>query len=321
MKVGMVVIGRNEGRRLSVCLDSLPSGAAIVYVDSGSTDDSLQRAQKYQVEILELTTSAPFTAARARNAGYERLRALYPSIQYVQFVDADCELSADWLANASTFLDLRTDVGAVSGNLHERYPERSVYNWLCDLEWQGAPGELRACGGVVMLRADALQTTGGYREDLIAGEEPELCVRLRGAGWRIWRLDTDMAVHDANLFRFGQWWRRTMRGGYAYAHGAYLHGSGPDRHFLWESRRAWLWGFWLPLGCLAMALVVPGGWVGSLIYPAQLLRLSARRDGSASQRLKLAFFQVLARFPEAWGQIRFMHDRLLGRQARLIEHK
>ena len=93
-----------------------------------------------------------------------------------------------------------------------------------------------------MMRTAALEAVGGFRDDLIAGEEPELCVRLRAKGWRIWRLDTEMALHDAAMTRFQQWWRRTMRTGYAFAQGAYLHGARPERHWIWESRRAWLWG-------------------------------------------------------------------------------
>jgi len=173
-----------------------------------------------------------------------------------------------------------------------------------------------------MIRVAALEAVGGYRDDLIAGEEPELCVRLRAKGWRILRLDAEMGLHDAGLARFSQWWRRTMRGGYAYAQGAYLHGASSERHWVWESRRAWLWGIGLPVACLACGLLLGRwGWAAWLIYPLQVLRQTARNPGRLAERATLAFFQVLARFPEAMGHIRFLSDRLLGRQARLIEHK
>ena len=147
-------------------------------------------------------------------------------------------------------------------------------------------------------------------------------MRLRAKGWRIWRLDAEMALHDAAMTRFSQWWRRTMRGGYAFAQGAYLHGASPERHWVWESRRAWLWGIWLPLACLACGLLLgPWGWAAWLIYPLQVLRQTVRNPGPLADRATLAFFQVLARFPEAMGQIRFLRDRLLGRRARLIEYK
>ena len=173
-----------------------------------------------------------------------------------------------------------------------------------------------------MMRVVAVETTGGYRDDMIAGEEPELCLRLRAAGWRIWRLPDEMTLHDAAMTRFGQWWRRTVRSGFAFAQGAYLHGAPPERHFLWESRRARLWGLWLPLGCLAATLALwPWGLLMWLVYPLQILRQTIRNPGSLLDRTKIAFFQLLGRFPEALGQIKFFLGRLLGRQAPLIEYK
>ena len=113
-----------------------------------------------------------------------------------------------------------------------------------------------------------------------------------------------------------------MRAGYAFAQGAHLHGAPPERHWVWESRRAWLWGVWLPLACLACcAAAGPWGWAAWLVYPLQVLRQTVRNPGSLGERATLALFQVLARFPEGLGQIRFLRDRLLGRTARLIEYK
>ncbi len=163
---------------------------------------------------------------------------------------------------------------------------------------------------------------GGFRDDLIAGEEPELCVRLRAKGWRIWRLDAEMALHDAAMTRFSQWWRRATRAGYAFAQGAYLHGAPPERHWVWESRRAWLWGVWLPLACLACGLLFgPWGWAAWLIYPLQVLRQTARNPGPLGRPCDAGAVPGAGALPRGLGQIRFLRDRLLGRQARLIEYK
>jgi GT2 family glycosyltransferase len=320
--IGAVVIGRNEGERLKRCLTSLSAAGSVVYVDSGSVDGSAQWARDKGAETIELDLSLPFTAARARNCGFQRLQNIAPQVEYVQFVDGDCELGDGWLHAATSFLKAQSQVGAVFGRRRERFPEKSIYNWLCDLEWDGEAGEVRACGGDVMIRREALKAVGGYREDMIAGEEPELCVRLRAAGWFICRLDAEMTLHDAAMTRFGQWWTRILRSGYAFAHGAYLHGSSPERHCVWEARRAWIWGLWLPLGCLAAGLIFgPWGWATFLIYPLQILRQTARNSGSLSHRATLALYQVLARFPEVLGEIKFMRDRILGRRSQLIEYK
>ena len=165
----------------------------------------------------------------------------------MQFLDGDCELAPGWLECAAGFLSQHEDVAAVGGRLREKHPERTVYNLLCDIEWDAPRGAARTCGGNAMMRVDALVAARGFRADLVAGEEPELCARLRAAGWRIWRLDADMAAHDAAISRFGQWWRRTLRAGYAFAQNAALHGAPPERLGVRESRSAWFWGFALPL--------------------------------------------------------------------------
>ncbi|MFK3776056.1 glycosyltransferase family 2 protein [Pseudomonas sp. NPDC089406] len=321
--IGVVVIGRNEGQRLVRCLASLAGAAEqVVYVDSGSTDGSVQQARALGVEVLGLDMALPFTAARARNEGFNRLRQLLPGLRLVQFVDGDCEVVPGWVQSAAAFLDAQPQVAVVCGRRRERHPERSVYNLLCDLEWDTPSGEARACGGDALMRAGAFSAVGGYRAGLIAGEEPELCVRLRAAGWKVWRLDAEMTLHDAAMTRFGQWWQRSQRAGYAYAEGAALHGAPPERHWLSESRRAWLWGLGIPV-LIAFACMAVGVWglLLALVYPLQAVRL-ARKGGRSRRENRLqAVFLVLGKFPEMLGQLRYCWRRLTAGKAVLIEYK
>jgi glycosyltransferase involved in cell wall biosynthesis len=323
-RYGIVAIGRNESDRLKRCLSSALGAAFVVYVDSGSTDDSVTWARTVGVDVVVLGAQDVFTAARARNAGFKRLREVAPFLEYVQFVDGDCELIEGWPQQATSFLDRNAKVCAVFGRRRERFPDRSIYNRLCDREWNTPIGESLAFGGDVMIRVHALEAAGGYREDLIAGEEPELCVRLRSLGNSIQRLDFDMTLHDADITRFGQWWRRTVRSGYAFAQGAHLHGAPPERHWVWESRRALIWGLWIPIFCLFVASIFgPWGLLAFFVYPLQLLRRfrHASGPGPVTLRLKFVYFELLARFPEAMGQLKFARDRLLRRQGSLIEYK
>ena len=320
---GVVAIGRNEGERLRGCLASVAGRVAcVVYVDSGSTDGSERLARQFGAEVVALDMTRPFTAARARNAGLQRLRERLPGVRRVQFVDGDCEVVPGWLARAHAFLDAEPRVAAVCGRRRERHPERTVYNRLCDLEWDTPIGEARACGGDAMMRVEALAAVGGYRDDLIAGEEPELCVRLRAAGWRVHRLDAEMTRHDAAMTRFGQWWRRTLRSGYAFAQGAALHGAPPERHWVRETRSALAWGAGVPLAAL-VALAVGGAW-GALVllaYPAQVARLALRAGRSEPLRWRRPLFLVLGKLPEALGVLRFRLHRMRGRHGALIEYK
>jgi GT2 family glycosyltransferase len=322
-RVSVVIIGRNEGARLVRCLESLTSQSTqLVYVDSGSTDDSVNAAKSLGANVVALDMTVPFTAARARNEGFERMKKLYPQSRYIQFVDGDCEVSPDWLQSAVNFLDSNHGVAAVCGRRRERFPEKSVYNLMCDMEWNTPIGEAKACGGDVLMRVDAFENVKGFRPDLIAGEEPELCVRLRAAGWKVWRLDQEMTLHDAAITRFGQWWQRTKRCGYAYAEGAHLHGEPPERHRVDESRRVWLWGVGIPLVTVSLVLSL-GGWGMAvlLVYPVQLIRLAMRGTQSAKKNWWHALFLVLGKFPEAMGQLKFAYNKLAGKTSRLIEYK
>lgn len=321
--VAIVAIGRNEGERLRRCLTTgLAACKTVVYVDSGSTDGSLAAAAKMGATIVSLDLRQPFTAARARNAGFAQVTSTDTGVVYVQFVDGDCEFEPGWLEGARKILVDNPDIGAVFGRRRERFPDKSIYNRLCDIEWNVPPGDAKSCGGDVMVRADALQRIGGYRADMIAGEEPEMCVRLRGDGWRILCLPLPMTVHDAAMSRFAQWWRRTLRSGHAFAQGASLHGKPPEYHCVKEARRNWVWGLGIPLVILgACLLLTPAFAAAALIYPAQIIRLYLKRRGTSDWPLLTSFFHVLGRFPETAGQIKFHVDRLLGRTMRLIEYK
>lgn len=325
--LGVVTIGRNEGQRLQRCLESALAQAAaqVVYVDSNSTDGSVELAVKMGVEVVELDMSIPFTAARARNAGYARLRQVLPQVTLVQFVDADCELADGWMRQAVQTLEDRPDVAAVCGRRREQHPDASIYNAMCDIEWDTPIGEAAACGGDVMMRAEALDAAGGYDETLIAGEEPELCVRLRQAGWKILRIDQEMTLHDATMTRFSQWWKRSVRAGHAYMEGAWMHGRSPQRHCVKPVVSILLWSVVIPTMIIAAA-VLSGGWgvVLALIYPLQWWRISRRkqREGySAPLSRRFALFILIGKFAEAWGMIRFLTSRLTGRRTRLIEYK
>jgi GT2 family glycosyltransferase len=322
--VGVVVIGRNEGARLDTCLRSVVCAGVpkIVYVDSGSTDGSIACAKGHGAHVVELDTRVAFTAARARNAGLRCLLDCAPALQYVQFVDGDCELVQDWISVARTFLKDQSEVGVVCGRRRERFPRASIYNTLCDIEWSTPVGEASACGGDVLMRLDAMKAVEGFREDMIAGEEPELCVRIRSAGWRIWRLDAEMTLHDAAMTRFGQWWSRTKRAGFAFAHGAFLHGAPPIRHWVREVRSACVWGGVIPIVALLAAFVSPpAGALVLLVYPLQFARLTWRGETPLGTRWKHAGFLILGKFPEFIGVMRFWCFRLAGHHSRLIEYK
>jgi glycosyltransferase involved in cell wall biosynthesis len=306
------------------CLESLGNfHSRTVYVDSGSTDASVALAHGYGVVVLNLDMSVPFTAARARNAGFWKLLQLHSSLDYVFFVDGDCEVVSGWIDSAVAFLEHNPEIGVVFGYRRERHPDASAYNRLCDLEWQDIPvGESKACGGDIIARVAAIKQVDGYRAAMICGEEPEMCVRLRRCGWRIWRIDANMTLHDAAMYRFGQWWRRAVRGGFGFAQGAHLHGASPERHWVAECRRTWMWGLLIPGTILLLSVTVSWKMLALLaVYPLQIVRLAVRGRHSTRENWLRAGALVVGNFPEMLGQLQFLRDRILHVRSRLIEYK
>lgn len=330
--LGVVVIGRNEGERLRRCLNSvIVQAKVVVYVDSGSSDDSVPLAKSIGAVVVDLDLSTPFTAARARNAGAAHLAAISAGIDYLQFVDGDCELNPGWFETACQMLDDHPEITALAGRLQERFPERSVYNRLGDLEWnQAGFGEVSALGGIFMIRKSAFDDVGGFNPSIPAGEEPELCARLIACGGHLWRINHLMAWHDLAMISFRQWWIRHSRNGYG---GLAVTQRCGLSHFKRSLRRARLWAT-LPMFAIASAWVSTTYWgllvglaVGAALlslWAAQLLRLTVRaRLGGhpLSVAVPYAFLTMIAHIPNAQGQLRYLKDRILGRTLRLIEYK
>jgi len=316
--VGLVAIGRNEGERLRACLETVVNEVThVVYVDSGSTDGSVAMANAMGVHVVELDMALPFTAARARNAGWRALLEQAPHAEYVQFVDGDCAIANGWLQVAEEFHSANPDYAVACGRRRERFPEKSIYNEMCDIEWDTPIGDSNSCGGDALVRVAALRQVNGYREDLIAGEEPEMCVRLRKAGWKIRRLDHEMTLHDASMSRFGQWWRRTVRGGHAYAEGAWLHGRAPEYHKVRQTLRALFWGGLFPAFVFATSILFsPYFSLLLLAYPIQWIRLSL--SGFDTRH---AGFLVFGKFAEVQGVVTFYASLVFKRRRTLIEYK
>jgi GT2 family glycosyltransferase len=322
-----VTIGRNEGERLRCCLNSLVGrGLPVVYVDSNSTDGSVELARSLGAEVVELDPSSPFTAARARNTGFERLMQLDSGVTYVQIVDSDCEVAPGWLDRARATLEQRPDVAVIYGRRRERYRDQTVYNRLADLEWDTPVGEAKACGGDAMILMKAFRRVGGYDPSIIAAEDDELCLRIRGEGWKILRIDAEMTVHDMAMTRLAQWWRRAVRCGHAYAEGSARYGRTPERHFVRQMRSTIFWGILLPLFAFGLAWST---WGASLVLLCGYLVLfwkteryyRLRRSWTASDAGLYAVFCVLAKFPHVVGMAKYWSRRIRGKPAQIIEYR
>jgi glycosyltransferase involved in cell wall biosynthesis len=310
------------------CLLSIPTEVRqVVYVDSGSTDDSVEFARSRGADVVDLDMSIPFTAARARNAGWRRLLELTPGLEFVQFVDGDCRLAAGWITAGLAEITSDKGVAAVFGHRREEHPETSVYNLVCDIEWRwDLPlGDVTSFGGDALISVQALTSAGGYDDTLIAGEEPELCFRMRQQGWRIRHIDHPMTLHDAALTRFGQWWQRARRSGHAYAELGAMHGQTPEQYMVRQVRSIAAWTLGVPALSFGLALPTLGlslGLLGGYGVLFDRIRRSQVDKGVEPRDATLyAFYCVLGKFPQMVGITNYWLNRASGRRSKIIEYK
>ena len=270
--------------------------------------------------MVQLDNAVPFTAARARNAGFEALKPDLPD--YVQFVDGDCGVTPGWLAQAAAELDERPELGLVTGWREEIHPDRSLYNAIADFEWHRPAGQIQACGGDMMVRAAEFDALGGFNPVVIAAEDDEFCARLRKSGKTLWRLPEPMTRHDANMMRFSEWWRRAVRSGHGFAQVGALH----PEHFVAERKRVWIFGALLP--ALALVAMVTGVWAG-VVAIAAAYGLSYFRTVSGlhseglprDQAKRLSVLLSLSKIPNFLGMLTYYKRRLTGADMKIIEYK
>lgn len=352
--LSVVVIGRNEGERLTRCLASVRAlrwpqeEIELIYVDSASRDDSVQRAADCGATVIEAQSTCP-CAAIGRNLGWCRATA-----PFVLFLDGDTILHPDFVAQAvPMFTDPR--IAAVSGQRRELHPQNSVYQRVLDLDWLAPSGPSLFCGGDALMRRAVLMEVGGYDENLIAGEEPELCQRMRARGYMIWRTDAPMTQHDLAITRWAQYWRRAQRTGYAYAliagradtdqqpkNLASLSVTQEGKKAeppasqslqpLWvhEARHNIIHAVMLSsllLYGLAHAVVMqsllPLGWTGALLV-ALVVRTAYRARWRSANLVTLLLYGVhshLQQLPMFLGQLGYWRDCRIGRKQPLMEYK
>jgi glycosyltransferase involved in cell wall biosynthesis len=328
--LSVVVIGRNEGDRLVACLESvrqlrgLEGEIELIYVDSASTDGSPARAAALGAQVVPVE-AAHLTAARARNCGFAVATA--PN---VLFLDGDTIVHPDFARIGLEALAADPTVAAVWGHRRELHPERSLFNRVLDLNWMIPPGFTRYCGGDVVMRREVLAAVQGFDPTLIAGEEPEICRRIRAQGFRILHVDAPMTKHDFNMTRVRQYWRRALRSGHAYAEVSRRFRNTDDP--LWQKdrvRNLQRGSFWTGTAGLALvASVARRSPLPALAWLALLILMAVRSGWKARWKspdaATLFFYGLhchLEQVPIFFGQLRFELDAWRGRRRGLIEYK
>ena len=192
--ISVIVIGKNEGGRLSACLQSVRDALAvlsheIIYVDSRSADDSLRRAKALGARCF-LLDEPRTTAGLGRFVGAKEAIG-----EYLLFLDGDMELCPGFCEKALMEMSSSGCAG-VTGIREDLYWQDGEIAGR-NLNYFGCM-QARECpefGGALMITAEALALCGSWSTDTIACEEAELHARLLGAGLRITELPVPMIRH------------------------------------------------------------------------------------------------------------------------------
>lgn len=301
----------------------LQGATEIIYVDSGSTDASIETAAKFKVSVITVESATPCAAA-GRNAGWRVAKA-----PIVFFLDGDTVLESNFVVDSIAEFK-NPSVAVVFGNRREINPKASIYNRVLDLEWNAPAGAVEFCGGDALIRLEVLERVGGYDERLIAGEEPDMCRRIRALGFTILHLDRPMTGHDLAITRFSQYWRRAVRSGYAYAEVStrYKNTDLP----LWgkKARRNLVHGAGLlgiivaaPLDSAVLHSIIPIA-VAAMIVAVLAIRTAVKFHWKAADPATMLLFGLhshLVQIPLLFGQLKYQRDRFTGRTTKLIEYK
>jgi glycosyltransferase involved in cell wall biosynthesis len=326
--LSIVVIGRNEGQRLARCFESIAriktvDVKEVIYVDSASTDSSAELASRYGALSITIHPERP-TAAVARNTGWRRAAS-----DLILFLDGDTVLHSDFPRGAYDALSMDESIAAVWGHRREMHPERSIFNRVLDLDWIYPPGLTEFCGGDALMRRIALVETGGFDDGLIAGEEPELCRRIRARGFKILHIDEPMTGHDLAIRNWRQYWKRAMRAGHAYAEVSERFRNSNDSFWSSEHKANILRGsFWAFSFTAAAITSVRFGFVPFACWLGLLLLLSFRSGWRARSKSKNLLTLLLygihsqvQQVPIFIGQLTYTFERLRSSRSRLIEYK
>jgi cellulose synthase/poly-beta-1,6-N-acetylglucosamine synthase-like glycosyltransferase len=232
-------------------------------------------------------------------------------------MDADTILDPMWFQKALPALMDNTI--AVCGHRRERFPEKNIYHMLTDMEWHYEVGPCRYFGGEVLIKREALEKTGGFDENLVAGEDPELSYRIRQHGWQIMRMDIPMTTHDIHMTTFRQYLKRAYRSGHAYAEIGTRFMKNREKLWLRELIRISAKAL-IPVLLILAGILLDYPWVGIILGALTLCkpflrlpRLKQTFKTSWKKALLYVCHSIIVVYPQFWGVLRYAWGRVIGR--------
>lgn len=196
--ISFIIIGRNEGWKLSRCFQSVFKtikdnsylDSEIIYVDSKSTDDSIERAIIFGgLRIISLTGDC--NAAIARNIG-----AIESKGNTLFFIDGDMEIKPDFLPHvyseasglkynfvSGQFINFNYDY---SGN----FLDKAYYFSSTEVDTISY-----TTGGLFLIKKEIWNRIGGMKNKLKRSQDIDLGLRLAKIGFFLYRRNEVLAIH------------------------------------------------------------------------------------------------------------------------------
>jgi GT2 family glycosyltransferase len=259
--LAVIVISTNEKRWLGPCLTTVYAHAGsatveVIVVDNESTDGTREFVESHFPQA-RVTTCRNGGFAYGNNRGWEKADA-----RYALFLNPDTEIVEGTFGDLIDALDKRPEVGLVGvrqmfpdGQLQssmrrfpnaaralgealwsERWPVHPSWSGerMLDLELHDRESDCDWTIGAFMLaRREALLSAGVMDERFfLQCEEPDLCLRIKRAGWAIRHMPTMSIIHHAG--KGGRKPRMAAQETYARRQYAY-------KHFSAVHRTAYLW--------------------------------------------------------------------------------
>ncbi|UCD05132.1 MAG: glycosyltransferase [candidate division WOR-3 bacterium] len=214
--VSVVIIGKDEEKNLANCIRSVrdieypAERVEIIYVDNGSHDRSVAIARQQNINTVEERGQYP-SPGLARNRGIREAK-----YDIIHFIDGDMTMDSGYLGKAVRFLDV-DKIGCVIGDVQELGSESSFLSRVLNYPWASRKtGFVEAPGGGGTFRKSVLEAVEGYNPYVLKGQETEIGYRIREEGYRIYKIDHLMAMHDYGINRLDDLVKRSYRMGSSY---------------------------------------------------------------------------------------------------------
>jgi glycosyltransferase involved in cell wall biosynthesis len=159
----------------------------IIVTDGGSEDKTLEIAKKYGAKIVENKSGIRQTIGEGRNLG-----AAEATGQFLVFLDADVYIPKpeEFFNRALKDFKLRPELLGLSGWIRvfpemETWADYLGYVVLSDWQFYIKNNWLKigaTCGEFQMMKTEIFNKLGGYRKDLVAGEDLDLFYRISRVG-------------------------------------------------------------------------------------------------------------------------------------------